>query len=70
MNLLYMPSLDMDLMSALPKLTLLMTRSWKRLLLIAGLAVSKEIRNMKPNEKRNVLYWWFMVNVYHIGGKG
>ena len=32
--------------------------------------VSKEIRNMKPNEKRNVLYWWFMVNVYHIGGKG
>jgi hypothetical protein len=32
--------------------------------------VSKEICNMKPNEKRNVLHWWYMVNVYHIGGKG
>lgn len=32
--------------------------------------VTKEVHNMKPSEKRNVFYWWFMVNVYHIGGKG
>jgi hypothetical protein len=32
--------------------------------------VTKEVDAMTASEKRNVLYWWFMVNVYHIGGKG
>jgi hypothetical protein len=32
--------------------------------------VTKEVPNMNPSEKRNIFYWWFMVNVYHIGGKG
>jgi len=31
--------------------------------------VNKEVEKMAPNEKRNILYWWFMVNVYHISGK-
>lgn len=31
---------------------------------------TKDVRNMAPNEKRNVLYLWAMVNFYHIGGKG
>ena len=30
--------------------------------------VTKEVSKMANNEKRNVLYWWFMVNVYHVGG--
>lgn len=32
--------------------------------------VTKEVSSMEPSDKRNVLYWWFMVNVYRIGGAG
>ena len=32
--------------------------------------VTKGVNDMAPKEKRNILYWWFMVNVYHIGGQG
>jgi hypothetical protein len=39
----FVPSLDTGLMIALPKLTLLMTHSWKRLLLIAGLCQKKSV---------------------------
>jgi hypothetical protein len=31
--------------------------------------VTKEVDKMSSSEKRNLLYWWFMVNVYHICGK-
>lgn len=31
--------------------------------------VTKKVKKMLPNEKRNVLYWWFMVNVYHVRGR-
>jgi hypothetical protein len=31
--------------------------------------VSKNVTEMENREKRNILYWWFMVNVYHISGK-
>jgi len=31
--------------------------------------VTKKVNEMSPSEKRNVLYWWFMVNVDHVCGK-
>lgn len=31
---------------------------------------AKEVSVMDNSNKRNMLYWWFMTNIYNIGGKG
>ena len=31
---------------------------------------TKKVCNMNNSEKRNMLYWWYMTNVYNICGKG
>lgn len=31
---------------------------------------TKTVDNMDPGNKRNMLYWWYMTNIYNICGKG
>ena len=31
---------------------------------------TKEVRDMDNRNKRNMLYWWFMTNIYNVGGRG
>lgn len=32
--------------------------------------VTEELDKMLPNHKRYLLYWWWAVNVYEVGGRG
>ena len=31
---------------------------------------TKDISDMDNSHKRNMLYWWYMTNIYNIGGRG
>ncbi len=31
---------------------------------------TKEVTDMDNSNKQNMLYWWYMTNIYNIGGKG
>ena len=31
---------------------------------------TKDVADMDNGNKRNMLYWWYMTNIYNIGGRG